>query len=64
MITNDKNGYLIENRDFEKMADKVIELIDDYDERVKLGKYSREFSLNYTLEKVKDDWLQLLKRRD
>lgn len=64
LITNGKNGYLIDNRDFEKMADKVIELIDSLDERVELGKNCREFSLNYTEEKIKDAWLQLLKRRD
>lgn len=64
LITNGKNGYLIENRDFEKMADKVIELIDNYGERSSLGKNSREFSLNYTEDNIKDNWLQLLKRRD
>lgn len=63
-LINKDNGFLIENRDFDKMADKVIELIDSYELRNSLGENARSFSLNYTSEKVKDSWLQLLKRRD
>lgn len=63
LITNDENGYLIENRDFNKMAKKIIELIDNPKKRKKLGENGRKISLNYTSDKVKDNWIKLLKKR-
>lgn len=63
LITNNENGYLVEDRNFENMADKIIELIDSYDKRNKLGENARKVSLNYTSDKVKSEWLKLLKRR-
>ena len=63
LITNDKNGYLIDNRDHKEMAKQVIKLIDDINLRKELGKEGRVTSLNYTSEKVKDSWDRLLKKR-
>jgi len=63
LIKDGHNGYLIEDRDFEKMADKIIELIDSKEERIRLGENGRELSYNYTSKQVKNDWLKLLKRR-
>ena len=63
LITNGENGYLIEERDFEKMKDIIIKLIDSKQERLKLGENGREKSYNYTSDKVKDNWINLLKRR-
>ncbi len=64
LITNNVNGFLIENRDFNKMADAIIKLIDSKEERVKLGTEGRNISYNYTSDKIKKDWIQLLKRKD
>lgn len=63
LIKDGRNGYLIEDRNFEKMADKIIELIDSKEERIRLGENGRELSFNYTSKQVKNDWLKLLKRR-
>lgn len=63
LITNGKNGYLIEDRNFEKMKARIIELIDSKNERVKLGTNGRELSYNYTSDKIKSNWIKLLKRR-
>lgn len=63
LITNDENGYLIENRDFEQMKEKIIELIDSKSERLRLGENGRSLSYRYTSDKVKDNWLNLLKKR-
>lgn len=62
LIKNGENGYLISERDKEKMADTIIKLIDDESLRNKLGKNGREVSLRYTKEVVKKDWIKLLKR--
>lgn len=63
LIKNDQNGYLIENRDFDSMVDKMEELVNNKKKRIELGKNAREFSLNYSSDIVKKDWLKLLKRR-
>ena len=63
LITNGKNGYLIDNRDFDKMADKVIELINNQKLRKELGTEAKQISSNYTQKEVKDNWLKLLKKR-
>lgn len=63
LITNEKNGYLIEERNFEKMADCVLELMKSESKRKKLGKEARKLSTNYTEEQVTDEWLKLLKKR-
>lgn len=63
LIQNDKNGYLIENRDFDSMINKMQELINNKKKRVELGKNAKEFSLNYGSDIVKKEWLKLLKRR-
>ncbi len=61
LIQNEENGYLIENRDAEQMAQKIIELMNDYEKRRKLGIKAREKSLNYTTETVKAMWIKILK---
>jgi len=63
LITNEQNGYLIEERDFEKMRNRVVELMKSETKRKKLGKEARKFSMNYTEEQVTDEWLKLLKKR-
>lgn len=63
LIENDKNGYLIENRDFDSMVDKMEELANNKKKRVELGKNAREFSLNYGSDVVKKEWMKLLKRK-
>ncbi len=63
LITNDQNGYLIENRDFPEMIHKMEELVSDKKKRIQLGQNAREFSLKYSSDIVKKDWLTLLKRK-
>lgn len=63
LIQNDKNGYLIENRDFDSMINKMEKLINNKKERIELGKNARAFSLNYSSDVVKKEWLKLLKRK-
>ena len=63
LIINDYNGYLIENRDYDKMIEKLELLIADKEKRKVLGKNAREFSLKYSSDNIKKQWLDLLKRR-
>lgn len=63
LIKNGENGYLIENRSFSDMANKMEELAQDKKNISLLGKNAREFSLNYSSDIVKKEWLNLLKRK-
>ncbi len=64
LITNDYNGYLINNRSYDDMVDKMKELLDDNEKRSILGKNAREYSLKYDSNNIKQEWLDLLKRKD
>ena len=61
LIENGKNGYLIDNRDKEKMQEKIIEVLENDNLRQELGKNARNFSKNYTIDIVKEQWFKLLK---
>ena len=63
LIINDYNGYLIPDRDYDKMIEKLELLVNDKEKRKELGKNAREFSLNYSSDNIKKQWLDLLKRR-
>lgn len=62
LIQDGVNGYLISYRNKEEYAKKVVELIRNKKLRTKLGSAGRKTSLNYTGDKVKRDWIKLLKR--
>ncbi|MEG0825990.1 MAG: glycosyltransferase [Bacilli bacterium] len=63
LIRNNVNGYLIENRNKEEMANKIIELINDKDKRIEMGNQGRMTSLKYTPDIIKKDWMRILKKR-
>lgn len=63
LIENEKNGYLIKNRDKEEMAEKIVELIRNEKKRKEFGEKAKESSMRYTPEVVKKDWLKILKKR-
>ncbi len=61
LIENGKDGFLIEDRDSDKMASRIIQLLEDDDARMELGKNAREKSLNYASASIKSKWLKVLK---
>lgn len=63
LIINDYNGYLIENRNKDEMVKKIEELISDNKKRKELGNNARNFSLNFSSDNIKKQWLDLLKKR-
>lgn len=63
IIENEKNGYLIENRDKVLMKEKIISLIRDLKKRKEFGQNARTTSLNYTPDMIKKRWIKILKKR-
>lgn len=60
IIENDKTGYLIPNRDKEKMANKIIELINDREKHQKLGQKAKVKAQEFTFENIKIKWLNFV----
>lgn len=54
------NGILIDNRNINDMAFKIIELLNDRKLLKSMGKHSYEKSLNYTPDKVYSLWLDVI----
>lgn len=60
IIQNGENGFLIENRSKEEMANKINELISNEELRNKIGKKAREESEQYKMEKVETIWYEFI----
>lgn len=64
IIKNNKSGYLIDNRDKEKMARKALDLLNDKVKMKSFSKEAREISKLYTFDNVSKQWLDFIKRFD
>ena len=56
IISNNKSGFLIENRNKEEMAKKVVELINNKDKLTSFGVESRKIAKIYSFDEVKKEW--------
>ena len=63
IIENEKNGYLIEDRDPFAMIKKTEELMNDTKKRKKMGEKARKTTNNYTKEVVQKYWYKLLEKK-
>lgn len=59
IISNDENGYLIQNRNIDEMANKIVELLKDKQKLKQLGKTSKEMSQKYLSENVMPLWYEI-----
>ena len=62
LIHDGVDGYLIKNRDIEKMADMIIELIDDKDKCKKLGENALINCKKYLSENIKQKWVDIFEK--
>jgi glycosyltransferase involved in cell wall biosynthesis len=60
IIDNEKNGYIIKNRNKEEMAKKIVELFEDKNKLKELGNSAREKSLKFSEENIKSKWKELV----
>ena len=61
LISDNYNGYLIPDRDKDIMIKKIKYLIDNYDERCRLGRNGLLKIKEYSPSKIKDKWINILK---
>lgn len=64
VIDDDYNGYLIENRDFDLMVEKIEYLILDDKKRISMGKNAALSVKKYTSDVVKKEWVNLIEESD
>ena len=62
VVENGVNGFLVPPKDSVKLADALQLLIQDKDLREKMGKASRELAMDFRLEKIVDQTIQLYQR--
>lgn len=61
-IKDGENGYLIENKDIESMAEKVLEIINNKDLANRLGENARNNVVGlFSPEKIMNQWLNIFK---
>ena len=64
IIKDGYNGYLIENRNIEKMANKIIEVLKDRENLKILGENSKKESYNYLPENVMKKWYEIFDKKE
>ena len=64
IINSGENGYLIKNRNFDAMIMKVEDLINNREERIRIGKQARDSVKKYTSDIVGEEWVTLIEESD
>lgn len=62
IIDDGENGYLVENGNIEKFANRVLKLIENDELRKKMGAAAIEKSKQYLPEKIMPQWMELFKQ--
>ena len=62
LIEDSKNGFLIENRDKDKMANKILELLNNRDEIKRLGNNALVTSKKYLSKNTKQKWVDIFEK--
>lgn len=63
IIKDNWDGYLIENRDKEKMAKRIVNLIKNPERRIIMGDNAYKKSINYKADNIKDMWVKLFEEK-
>lgn len=59
LITDGENGYLVEDDDIEKLADRIVYLIRHPEKRKEMGTMAYKRSADYSEDKIMKQWMEL-----
>ena len=59
IIENEKNGYLVDNRDKNAFAERLNSLMDSQDLRERMGQAAIDSSMRYAPEEIMPIWKKL-----
>lgn len=62
IISNNWDGYLIKDRDKEKMARKICELISNQNRRIIMGANGIKKANQYDMNIVKEEWIKIIEK--
>ena len=62
IITDGVDGFLIKNRDVQAFADRVCQLIEDKELRVRMGQAAIKSSQRYRADVIMPKWKELFER--
>lgn len=62
IISDNWDGYLVQNRDKELMAKRICELISSYNRRFVMGKNAAKKAQHYTIQKQRKLWIEMMER--
>ena len=64
IITDNKNGLLVQVKNSEDFADKVIKVLKDKNLRIKIETEAREHVKNFDIKKIASQYVSLYKNID
>ena len=62
IIKDNKNGYIINNRNEKEYINKIEKVIEDDKLRIKLGKEAKSTAYDFSKEKITEKWLKILNK--
>ena len=63
MIENERNGYLVPTRDPDSLAEKIMELLEDYDLTLRMGRKARETAeKKYDIDGIAPKYVELYEK--
>ena len=64
IINSGDNGYLIKNRSFDAMIMKIKDLMQNEEDRKRIGEQARKSVQKYTSDVVREEWFTLIEESD
>ena len=59
IIHNNENGYLIPNKDIDNMVERIVYLLNNVQERKKIGEIAKKYANNYLAENIMPMWYNI-----
>lgn len=61
LISNNWDGYLIDNRDKKQMAKRICELINNQNRRIIMGNNGIKKAKKFSIEEIRKKWIEIIK---
>lgn len=62
LIVQEKNGYLVEEENIQKLAEYMIKFANEPNEAIKMSQFAAENVQQYTIEPIMEQWVNLINR--
>ena len=62
IISDGENGFLVKAGDIEKLSERINQLIESGDLRIKMGKVARNMAKEYLIDNIMEKWISLFEK--